>query len=283
MATATLHVLPKFPFIDQLSEKDGATDYPAENARFDCVPCSFAAAIEYYTGQHVTGDELKDAEYGETYANAGTALRRYIDNATDLARAKYHVTCVPYNNTNTVWLVGRIHTWLAQGYPVIATIPSQWGTAHDMATLAHPPFSTHVICFYGEIAGGLVAMNPWKSYHHQGSDAYWQGRLCEGQIWAVVKEAQPVSNPNPTPLELSQWHELQADRAQIATLKQQLAAVQAQSVKQYQEILANRAQILRQNATIASLQQQLANVPPPDPVATDLLAAVRRAAGVKSA
>ena len=101
--------------------------------------------------------------------------------------------------------------------------------------------------------------------------------------FAVAMKEAPVSNPNPTPLELSQWHELQADRAQIATLKQQLAAVQAQSVKQYQEILANRAQILRQNATIASLQQQLQNVPPPDPVAADLLAAVRRAAGIKSA
>ena len=72
---------------------------------------------------------------------------------------------------------------------MIATIPSQWGTAHDMATLAHPPFSTHVVCFYGEIAGGLEAMNPWRAMNHQGSDEYWQGRLCEGQIWAVVKEA----------------------------------------------------------------------------------------------
>lgn len=35
---------------------------------------------------------------GETYANSGTALRRYVDNATDLARKKYHVTAVPYNN-----------------------------------------------------------------------------------------------------------------------------------------------------------------------------------------
>ena len=190
MATSTpaLAVLPKFPMVNQLSETN-PNGTPGENDRFDCVPCSFAAAIEYYTGQHVTGDELKDAEYGESYANSGTALRRYVDDATDLARAKYHVTAVPYSNSNTVWLVGRIHTWLRQGYPVIATIPSQWGTAHDMATLAHPPFSTHVICFYGEIAGGLESMNPWGGFVHSGSDAYWQGRLCEGQIWAVLKEA----------------------------------------------------------------------------------------------
>ena len=184
----SLAVLPNFPFKDQLSE--ATTDgYPPENARFDCVATSFAAAIQYYDGGYVSGDELKDAEYGQSYKDAGTALRRYVDDATDLARSKYHVTAIPYSNTNTIWLVGRIHTWLKQGYPVIATIPSQWGNSYPMATLAHPPFSTHVIVFYGEIDGGLEAMNPWKSYHHQGSDAYWQGRLCEGQIWAVVKEA----------------------------------------------------------------------------------------------
>ena len=192
MATsaATLHVLPNFPLVSQLEAANAPPDgNPPENARFDCVPASLAAAIQYYTGQRVSPDALKDAEYGQTYANAGTALRRYVDDATDLARAKYHITCVPYNNTNTVWLVGRVHTWLRQGYPVIATIPSQWATAHDMATLAHPPFSTHVICFYGEIDGGLVSDNPWGGFAHSGSDAYWQGRLCEGQIWAVVKEA----------------------------------------------------------------------------------------------
>lgn len=85
-----------------------------------------------------------------------------------------------------------------------------------------------------------------------------------------LKEA-PVTNPTPTPLEISQWHELQADRAQIATLKQQLEASQAQSLKQYQEIVNLRSQI-------ASLKQQIANAPKPDPVATALLAAVRAAA-----
>lgn len=184
----TLAVLPNFPLVSQLDDKptDGN---PPENARFDCVPASLAAAIQYYTGQHVSPDALKDAEYGQSYANAGTALRRYVDDATDLARAKYHITCVPYNNSNTVWLVGRIHTWLRQGYPVIATIPSAWANSYPMTTLAKPPFSTHVICFYGEIAGGLIADNPWGGFAHSGSDAYWQGRLCEGQIWAVVKEA----------------------------------------------------------------------------------------------
>ena len=95
----TLAVLPNFPMVSQLD--DHPTDNrPPENARYDCVPASLAAAIMYYDGGVVSPDALKDAEYGETYANAGTSLKRYIDDASDLARAKYHVTCVPYNNTN---------------------------------------------------------------------------------------------------------------------------------------------------------------------------------------
>lgn len=196
----TLAVLPGFPIKNQIGEKnpDGK---PPENANYDCVPTSFAAAIQYYDGGYVSGDELKDAEYGDKYVGP-TALRAYIDQTSDLARAKYHVTAVPYDNASTVWLVGRVHTWLRQGYPVIATIPSQWGTAHDMATLAHPSFSTHVICFYGEIDGGLEAANPWGAFSQQGSDAYWQGRLCEGQIWAVVREKDIVALQVPTG-----WHD----------------------------------------------------------------------------
>ena len=47
------------------------------------------------------------------------------------------------------------------------------------------------------------------------------------------KSAKPAPTPTPQPtsqptaLEISQWHELQADRAQIAALKQQLAQLQA--------------------------------------------------------
>lgn len=187
LSGSTLAVLPNFPFGDQRTEKT-ADGRPPENADFDCVPESFAKAIQYYDGGYVSGDELKDAEYGETYKNSGTALARYVDNATDLARAKYHVTAVPFNDTNTIDLVGRVHTWLRQGYPVIATIPSQWSNSYSMTALAKPGFSTHVIVFYEEIDGGLGAMNPWGGFEHRGSDAYWQGRLCYGQVWAVVKE-----------------------------------------------------------------------------------------------
>lgn len=183
----TLAVLSNFPNKSQLTEatKDGK---PPENKNFDCVPVVFADAIQYYDGGYVSGDELKDAEYGDKYIG-GTALRDYIDQASDLARAKYHVTAVPYNNANTIYLRGKIHTWLQAGYPVIATIPSAWSIGHPMDALAHPNFSTHAICFYGEIAGGLVAANPWGGFAHKGTDAYWQERLCYGQVWAVVREA----------------------------------------------------------------------------------------------
>lgn len=181
-------VLPNFPFKNQLTETpiDG---HPLENARFDCVAVSFASAIQWYDGGYVSGDELKDAEYGETYANAGTALWRYVDDATDRARAVYQCNAVPYNNTNPTALVGRIHTWLNEGYPVIATIPSAWSNfGYSAAARVKPSFSTHVIVFYGEITGGLEAMNPWGGFRHTNTDADWAKLLCFAQVWAVTKE-----------------------------------------------------------------------------------------------
>lgn len=182
-------ILPNFPMKNQLTEKT-ADGKPPENARFDCVAVSFASAIQFYDGGYISGDELKDAEYGDTYANAGTALWKYVDNATDLARSKYHCTAVPFNDSNTNNLVGRVHTWLRQGIPVIATIPSAWGTAHPMNVLDQPNFSTHVICFYSE-EGGLTAMNPWGGFKQTEPDSWWEGRLCYGQVWAVVREGAP--------------------------------------------------------------------------------------------
>lgn len=206
-------ILPNFPMKNQLTEptKDG---HPPENARYDCVPTSFAAAIQYLTGRTTSGDELKDAEYGETYANAGTALWRYVDQSTDRARAVYGCDATPYNSTNTHNLTAQIHKWLEEGFPVIGTIPSQWGTAHDQATLAHPNFSSHVICFYSE-EGGLTAMNPWGGFKHTGSDTYWQGRLCYAQVWKVFKESEvmPVLQVGQTfglftqdPSDAGRWH-----------------------------------------------------------------------------
>lgn len=176
--------LANFPHHDQRTEatKDGR---PPENGNYDCVATSFACAIQYYTGQFVSGDELKDAEYGESYRNAGTALSQYVDQASDLARAKYGVTAVPLNGDPWT-LVRYIHQEVDAGRPVEATIPSQWGLTRAQTAGG----STHCIVFFKTYNGGLVAMNPWGGFDHDGSDQYWADRLCENQVWSIRKEAQ---------------------------------------------------------------------------------------------
>lgn len=171
---------------DQLTEPS-ADGYPVNNAPYDCVPTSFAAAIQYYTGDFVTGQELKDAEYGATYANAGTALWRYVDQATDMARQRWGCSAVAFSASTGAELVSRIHTLLQVGFPVVATIPSGWNTAYPQSELNNPTFPTHVIVFYSE-EGGLTAMNPWHGFKQTEPDLWWEERLCYGQVWQVVQE-----------------------------------------------------------------------------------------------
>jgi hypothetical protein len=175
-------VLVDFPFKNQLAERD-------PNDRMDCVAVSFASAIQWLTHLSVTGAMLKDAEYGRSYLG-GTALRRYVDEQSDLAIARYGCSAAHFE-AEPVQLVAKIHSYLRQGFPVIATIPSDWATPRTAAQLDDPSFSTHCICFYGETAGysGLRAMNPWKAMDHIGSDDYWDKRVCERQAWRVFRIA----------------------------------------------------------------------------------------------
>lgn len=149
-------------------DADGINDKPL----FNCVDESFAAAIQYLTGKTVYGEELKDAEYGDKY-QGGTALRVYVDQATDRARKVYGVTAEAFNSTDTTKLISQARTWLRQGFPVIATIPSAWGTAHSESVLANPNFSTHVVVFYTEDGTHMGAMNPW-------ADSYKRSRMIGG-------------------------------------------------------------------------------------------------------
>lgn len=181
--------LKNFPMKDQL-KGESIDGRPAENMRFDCVDVAFAAAIQYLTGKPCTGDELKDAEYGESYKNAGTALWRYVDNQSDRARAVYGVSAEAFNSTDTVALIHQARAWLRQGFPVIATIPSAWDTAHTQAQLAKPGFSTHVVVFYTEDGKAMGAMNPWGGKLLAEPDAWWKDRLCYGQVWKIYKEKE---------------------------------------------------------------------------------------------
>src|SRR5215469_6642065 len=140
-----LAVLAGFPTKNQLTEGD-------VNDRMDCVATSFAEAIEWLTTKSVTGRQLKDAAYSVRYVG-GTSLTKYIDQANDLARRVYGVSAEAWSGEPPA-LVAHIHSLIRQGYPVIATIPSDWGNARPQTQLDKPTFSTHAICFFEEINGG---------------------------------------------------------------------------------------------------------------------------------
>jgi hypothetical protein len=190
-------VLANFQAKSQLSASDAVDGRFPENSRFDCVATSAAMAAQWLTGRHVTGDELKDAEYGESYAGAGTSLRRYVDDANDRL-------CAVYGVSAEIWLgeplalVQHTHQLIQQGFPVIATIPSAWATPHTDAVLDASPFSTHVICFYGETSGysGLRAKNPWGGFDHIGDDTYWRARLCDRSVWRIYRVSGAGSGVN---------------------------------------------------------------------------------------
>lgn len=197
----TVTTLPNFPHKDQRSEatSDGR---PPENGNYDCVPTSFAAAIQYFDGGYVNGDELKDDSYGEAYANAGTAMSQYVDSPSRRARAVYHVTADAENGDPGA-LVALIHSGVAGGFPVIATIPSAWGSTRAQlgwSDPANPGGFTHVVAFFAEDGGAhtLTAMNPWGGFDHSGSDQYWADRLCMNQVWKVHKEGPLMADGQPT-------------------------------------------------------------------------------------
>lgn len=201
--------LANFPMKDQLTEPAGPLDADGrnDNPRFNCVATSFAAAIQYLTGKTVRGEELKDAAYGDKY-QGGTSLSRYIDSAADRARALYGVTATPYNSSDTAALIRQARTWLRQGFPVIATIPSAWGTAHSEAALKSPNFSTHVVCFNTENGTAMGAMNPWGGFQQNEPDSWWEGRLCYGQVWKIYKQAVPPTESEPNFVALDLQHSL---------------------------------------------------------------------------
>lgn len=247
--------LANFPMKDQRSEKtiDGR---PPENGNFDCVAVSLAAAVQYLTGKYCSGDELKDAAYGESYTG-GTALRKYVDDATDRARAVYGVSAEPFNSTSTVALIHQIRAWLRAGFPVIATIPSAWSRAFSENVLADPPFPTHVVCFFTEDGTHLGAMNPWGGFLQAEDDAWWSKRLCYGQVWKIYKEDDVL----PDDYEKIKHDAIAAEAArdqlqvQVKTLTDQLQTVTADAVAAEKARDTLGAQLKAAQTTIADLQK----------------------------
>ena len=174
----TMNLLPNFPLVNQLSEptSDGQTD---ENAQNNCVVASIAAGLEYLLGRSFNGDQLKDAVYGQGYTGpmAASHFVGYLQNSLGI-----HLYSVSGTQAE---LVSALHANIQAGRPVLVTMPSQWGTAPADPT--NPSGSTHVGIACGEGPGVIRVMNPWGGFWQDQSDAWWQARLCYGQVWPMEK------------------------------------------------------------------------------------------------
>jgi len=172
--------LPGLPLINQLHEPT-ADKQVDEDARWNCVPASIAAALTYLLKpRQYYGDQLKDAVYGQGYTGA-QAPSHYVAYLASLG-----VALAPYSGSPAA-LVAHIHAELQAGHPCLITIPSLWGTP---VSGQRPGFTTHVCCAAGWGPGWIRCMNPWTSpAWHDGTDAYWAARLCYGTVWSMSRKA----------------------------------------------------------------------------------------------
>ena len=70
-------------------------------------------------------------------------------------------------------------------------MPSNWATAP--ADPVHPAGSTHVGLTVGIGADAIRVMNPWHGFMQDASDAWWQARLCEGEVWVMERTNAAMS------------------------------------------------------------------------------------------
>lgn len=264
MAIRITYQIPGVPLLDQRKE--------ASNPTYDCVFESNAAMATAYLGKPFTGTQIKamDSNYGPGYT--GGADEQFL--VDTMAKLGIKVAAVQHDTQEE--LVDELQ-WQIIHYQhaCLVTMPSQWNSAVTAAGSAWNPRTytgpSHVglACGVGvETTTGEKAirvMNPWGGFWQDGTNSYWAARLLKGAIWVgqLAKAPQPTETPEQQVIRF--YHELQADRAQIGTLKQQNAALQEQSRKQYDEIVSLRSQ----------LATALANAG--DPKAKALLEALRAA------
>ncbi|MDQ2905244.1 MAG: hypothetical protein M3Y81_17060 [Chloroflexota bacterium] len=172
--------LRNFPFKNQLNSPtlDG---HPDENRGLNCVPSSIAAGLQYLTGKPFEPDELKDTVYGQSY-RGGTSALAFVSYV-----ATHGIRLFPINGSGA-YLVQMAHQHLALGHPVIITEPDPYG---------HPGNGLlHVVVFYKDLPGALVAMDPFGATSKQAPDALWAARIDAAvrQIWIMEKQATTSAN-----------------------------------------------------------------------------------------
>ena len=194
------------PFINQNNDQQPGGP-PDVNARMNCVAASIAWADESLTHATYYAEQVKDAVYGNAYVGM-TSEQSYVT-----WEQGQGVKLWNFSSSSPTALIAAIHSFLAQGFPVLITMPSEWGIP-----LSQQPagFTTHVGCAFSDDGGGIHVMNPWGGFDHYGSDQYWADRLCYGTVWPMSRTGEiPMGVP-------ANWKDdgttLTAPNGQVVTL-----------------------------------------------------------------
>lgn len=174
------YTIPGARTLDQLDEIT-LDQQPDEDARENCVAASTAEGLNILVAggaQKYVGDALHDAVYGQGYIGPQVAWK-YVKYCND-AGVWLHAV-----GGTQAGLVATIHRQVSAGHPVLVTMPSGWATAPSDPV--HPSGSTHVGLAVGIGSGCMRVMNPWHGFMQDAPDAWWQARLCEGEVWVMER------------------------------------------------------------------------------------------------
>lgn len=155
--------LPNFPQDNQHTLVD-------RNKLYDCVPTSFADIATYITGQAYSGDTIKDAVYGASYAG-NQDPHQYTQYMQSIG---VHLEFVDQGD-----LISAIHSSIQAGNPVLVNITDQY---------SHDPNETHAVVVYSEDQGILEYTDPFTGSSLTVSDSWMQENLKYGYIVIASKE-----------------------------------------------------------------------------------------------
>jgi hypothetical protein len=160
-----------------------------KNARWDCVSASIAAACNALVGTRLGPGDPKDAAYGAQYTGATDPLRY------SAFLGAHGVAIQEVRQSSGAALVATAKAHLAQGHPVYAAIPSQWGLVTAAQVAATPSIPTHAVMLCDASGGTLTAMNPWPvdgrhAFYQTMSEAWWASRLVYGHILPLSRTSR---------------------------------------------------------------------------------------------
>ncbi len=173
--------LANFPLVNQrtMVTFDGR---PSENEDYNCVVANLVACIFYFHPEYIgnlSPDAAKDAVLGEAYKGG-------MDIGDFISWVQAHGVTMQAFVGSHASQVAEGHRQIQAGNPVICT---------GFDPYSSDPNDTHVYTWHKEVAGGLVALDPFglrddtllSGKDLSMSDAAWADYLRAGECWIVTK------------------------------------------------------------------------------------------------